>query len=572
MLPEAPRGRVTYRPGPGTALVTGSCLVLLGPEVDRSAASELWPALSTAASLEELVEVVLEIGLRNLPTIAVAYCAEPVTHVLLRGAARGAVGPRGMEPHQLLAGDAKTWKEYAVSGPVQLFLGEYQDGDDLPLSSGVVPAEALSLDWSVLPVHGSAVAEFSDAQVPTHGPTTPSQTNGDGRVPLEADPGPVEFSAADANDPSGRAAAAILGSQPLCEYPDSTLPESNLEAFAERQPVVEFVEPAVPAGPLSVADPGGQEEDNFEDLFGATRLPLPVEHAAVRTDDEGAGLIPPPSNVSPSTVPSIDERMAIDGEDLEEPKNAGGFLPPKQRGPVGSAAAPPPSAGSPLIDGVPGIAPQAPRTAPMPSPNPGKSTVPTGDRLDESHSVADEGLADDPSMTVSRARLGKRKTAAPPPATSVGPTVQGVRCDVGHPNPTTATVCRSCGLPIDQVDAVSMPRPVLGVLRFSNGIEVELDRSVIVGRAPKAERVSVREIPQLVTVPSPDKDISRSHLEVKLDGWHVIVVDLGSTNGTVVTLPGQPPERIRASEEQPISPGTVVTIAEEITFVYEVPS
>ena len=133
-----------------------------------------------------------------------------------------------------------------------------------------------------------------------------------------------------------------------------------------------------------------------------------------------------------------------------------------------------------------------------------------------------------------------------------------------------ATACRSCGVPLDQVDAVTMPRPVLGVLRFSNGIEVELDRAVIVGRAPKAERISAREIPQLITLPSPDKDISRSHMEVRLDGWHVIVVDLGSTNGTVVTLPGQAPERLRPSEEQPISPGTVVTIAEEITFVYEV--
>ena len=174
------------------------------------------------------------------------------------------------------------------------------------------------------------------------------------------------------------------------------------------------------------------------------------------------------------------------------------------------------------------------------------------------------------SMTVSRASLGKRKSVGSPTVPLSGPTVHGVWCDSGHPNPTTATTCRSCGLPLDQVNAVSMPRPVLGTLRFSNGIEVELDRSVIVGRAPKAERVSAREIPQLVALPSPEKDISRNHLEVKLDGWHVIVVDLGSTNGTVVTLPGQPPERLRASEEQPISPGTVVTIAEEITFVYEV--
>jgi len=179
---------------------------------------------------------------------------------------------------------------------------------------------------------------------------------------------------------------------------------------------------------------------------------------------------------------------------------------------------------------------------------------------------------DGASLTVSRSTLDKmRMQGAVPPPTG-GQSVHGVLCDSGHPNPPAATVCRVCSLPLELVDAVSMPRPVLGVLRFSNGIEVALDRPVIIGRAPKAERVSAREIPQLVTLPSPDKDISRNHVEVKLDGWHVIVVDMGSTNGTVVTLPGQPPERLRGQEEQPISPGTVVTIAEESTFVYEVPT
>lgn len=131
-------------------------------------------------------------------------------------------------------------------------------------------------------------------------------------------------------------------------------------------------------------------------------------------------------------------------------------------------------------------------------------------------------------------------------------------------------MCRICGIGLGDADPVSMPRPLLGRLLFSNGTEVQLDRPAIVGRLPKAERVSARELPQLVTVPSPDKDISRNHLEVRIDGWHVLVVDLGSTNGTVVTMPGQPPERLRAGEEQPIVPGTVVTIADEITFVYEV--
>jgi pSer/pThr/pTyr-binding forkhead associated (FHA) protein len=74
----------------------------------------------------------------------------------------------------------------------------------------------------------------------------------------------------------------------------------------------------------------------------------------------------------------------------------------------------------------------------------------------------------------------------------------------------------------------------------------------------------------LISVASPDQDISRSHLEVRLDGWHVLIVDLHSTNGTVVTAPGQAPERLRGGEEVPIAPGTLVSLADDLTFVYEV--
>jgi hypothetical protein len=59
-------------------------------------------------------------------------------------------------------------------------------------------------------------------------------------------------------------------------------------------------------------------------------------------------------------------------------------------------------------------------------------------------------------------------------------------------------------------------------------------------------------------------------VQVTLDGWHVLVTDLKSTNGTLVTLPGREPERLRPSEPMPIQPGTRVTLAEGIDFLYEV--
>ena len=50
----------------------------------------------------------------------------------------------------------------------------------------------------------------------------------------------------------------------------------------------------------------------------------------------------------------------------------------------------------------------------------------------------------------------------------------------------------------------------------------------------------------------------------------MLVRDLGSTNGTTVTLPGQEPVRLRPSEEQGIEPGTVITLADEVALTFEV--
>ncbi len=77
------------------------------------------------------------------------------------------------------------------------------------------------------------------------------------------------------------------------------------------------------------------------------------------------------------------------------------------------------------------------------------------------------------------------------------------------------------------------------------------------------------EAPELVKVPSPLKEVSSSHLEVRLEGWQVLVVDRQSTNGTVVTAPGRDPQRLRPGEPVPITPGTTVNLADEAEFVFE---
>jgi pSer/pThr/pTyr-binding forkhead associated (FHA) protein len=152
-----------------------------------------------------------------------------------------------------------------------------------------------------------------------------------------------------------------------------------------------------------------------------------------------------------------------------------------------------------------------------------------------------------------------------------GPAIPALICPAGHANPPSEAACRQCGDPLTN-DVVIVPRPVLGVLRLSTGDVITLDRGVVMGRDPRADLAGAdgEERPHIVKLPSGDGDISRTHLRVTLDGWHVLVTDLKSTNGTLVTLPGRDPEQLRPDEPVPIRPGTVVSLADGIDFRFEV--
>ena len=112
-------------------------------------------------------------------------------------------------------------------------------------------------------------------------------------------------------------------------------------------------------------------------------------------------------------------------------------------------------------------------------------------------------------------------------------------------------------------------QPVLGVLRLSTGDVIPLDRGVIMGREPHPPDGDDRSWHR-VRLPSPGNDISRNHVEVRTGDRQVLVTDLGSTNGTEVTVPGMTAWPLQPNEPMPIEPGTVVSLAGEISFTFEV--
>jgi len=107
-------------------------------------------------------------------------------------------------------------------------------------------------------------------------------------------------------------------------------------------------------------------------------------------------------------------------------------------------------------------------------------------------------------------------------------------------------------------------------LHISNGDVVDVDRAVVIGRAPEARRFNDTEQPRLVTVPSPHLEISSTHIEVRpgsgADHGSAVVTDLGSTNGTVLVQPGLGPEDLAPGVAVALIPGALIDLGDGVTI------
>jgi hypothetical protein len=163
---------------------------------------------------------------------------------------------------------------------------------------------------------------------------------------------------------------------------------------------------------------------------------------------------------------------------------------------------------------------------------------------------------------------GHPAPAAVPDPDAAGPLVLARVCGQGHANPPTHSLCAACGLPLPS-DAVQVARPRLGRMRVSSGELVDLDQSLVIGRQPSVSRVQGGVMPRLVQVASPSGDISRSHVEVRLEGWHVMLCDLKATNGTVLIREGQQPRRLAQNEMAILLDGDIAELGDDISLRFE---
>jgi len=102
-----------------------------------------------------------------------------------------------------------------------------------------------------------------------------------------------------------------------------------------------------------------------------------------------------------------------------------------------------------------------------------------------------------------------------------------------------------------------------------DGSRESLSRPVLIGRSPSAVGAGAGSgtgaEPRMITILD-DPDISRTHLRVAVEGDAVVVTDLGSKNGTLITVPGSSPRKLRASEPTVVLPGTLIDLGGGTVF------
>jgi FHA domain len=530
-------GDVSYVPGARTAVAGDQCLALVEAPADSPAVGRIWQRLGQGATAGELLAALVADGLGDTPGFALlAAAADGQPRLFCRGQV-GATVVCDTAPVGAMAGPGPgdgaatvlridgsgllTWREHVVPAEAErIFLGEPPTDAELrlPAAAGVLLAGCVIIDLTNIAARDTLPYL---AAVPA------------GAVGQDAagrDAAGRDAAGRDAAGPGTAGLDAVLANAVLAETVAD--PRGTARPGGKQKTIVFFPDTITITHPGSAAGPA---PDRYQEVPSSAR-PWPPSADPARPG--GAPPTAPFTGASPPSGPIPSGAAPAPGTMARPAWPAAG-------------QAPGPGAQGGLIDVPPWLA------------GPGGPAAGAG-------MPQREGGPDEPGSTVKRAELADVVARTTPPD-RIGPVVPALICPGGHVNPPSGGACRRCGAPLPH-DAVLVPRPVLGVLRLSLGDVIALDRGVVMGRSPRTDFAGLdgEERPHVVKLPSADGDISRTHLRITLDGWHVLVTDLNSTNGTVLTLPGHGPQQLRPGEPVPMQPGTVVTLAEGIDFRYEV--
>ncbi len=530
---------------PHVRYVIGDATAIAGPHAaglfccppDDARVHPIAIAVTSGAAVSELTDALFAVG-GELPAFALVIHESVGERVLVRGTSEVVVGEASGGERRFDGRHAVTWHEALIEDAARIVLRA--DGGS---SEEISPSTAgLALVAGIAPA-SMVLVELREV-----------------------------LSAVQAYPHSAREAAVSLESiestgHELSESPahPRLSPSSPPVTGESSAPSPEGSGATAPAGAESSA--GGVLD--FGHLLGET-VYRDVEESAVRHDtgsDESTGS---PAPTAPITGSSAVPSGEAPGSPLGDPPLGAPTMtfatttstpavstPTDEGDSSGQAGAEPGSSG--IITSVPGSV-----STPEPPPS-GESAIHAPHAV---ASVEDDEAGMGEATIGAVALRGTGAVAGSPSSTGVA--VQAVHCPRGHPNPPYATSCRNCRRAITDRTVAVVPRPVIGRLRFEGGPLVPLDRPLLIGRKPPESSTILGEPAGAVRLPDPERRLSRIHAEVRLVDWQVQVVDRDSMNHTFVEVPGQSPVQLRPAEAFPIPIGTVVSLGQLVSFVYEV--
>lgn len=618
----------TYSTGSWLGIIRRGTVIVLAAETDPRIVNHLWNYLGDEPSIHGVLNEVTNAfgtGMTSLPDFAILVQGDRL-HAILRGDITLVIRHAG-GGEEVSGRDVTTWSERSLPLPEALRLTMIEPAAlhdfvmELPVGNAVVRLQSFQL--------GELLAPADENLAPYDAVATAAATVGAAALP--ADPFlpamaeaslPIPAVALD-TQPGQEGVAAALPAVSLLKAPDSASGQAPLEdpdapadlaphdlapaeapadvASAEEEDayagfamvadaewnaqLASVVPPAAVETDLNLtirpddseeellalehAEPQDLEQDaanhfvhespaedveedgfttNYDHLFGPT-VARSVEGAAVRLDENGQLLAQdgPDSAVPP--LPLVPPMAGTgEGNSATEHNNAPDQQVPAPWQPTDLMAGDS-AADSALIDSVPWG--NAPGTE--------QAIAPAEPAYDPDHD----------GQTVMRSEF----VQAPAPVQvesrpPTGPMVLARMCPNGHANPPSRSACSDCGAAINS-EPREVGRPRLGTMHVSSGEVVELDHSLIIGRQPSVSRVMGGAMPRLVQVNSGNGDISRSHVEVRLDGWDVLLVDLKATNGTVLVREGQTPRRLSQGEEAILLNGDIAELGDGVSLLFE---
>ena len=592
---------VSYVPGALTAVAGDQCWALVEASPDSPAVTRIWRQLGQGAAADALLAGLLADGIGGTAgfTLLVAeaggqhrlFCRGTVGATVVTAPVDGGAPPgEGRATAERINGAGLlTWREQVVDSAGRIFLGEppADSALRLPATSGVLLAGCMVIDLTNFAARDTVPYAPENSSAPEKPrkktivffPDTITMTHPGSLAGQASPPWPTASACPMTAAPSSRPALRCLSRRaaPPRRFPQRPGPAScprfwRLSRFPPCRPWPDraapqgdpfprvLADPAAPAvpGPQTSAlattrsmispgatpprpwsmprsGPSGRVTWFLLVLFRLAALPCPEgtpaqagnRRASSACQYQGA----PPTAAQP--WPPLPDQAWSGGPRPAAPM-AGPVPPP----PVPARAPGPPGGGMPPNGMPPGLidAPPWRRARRPPRPPTGRAGRPG--RVPAA--PPRRGRARRSGSTIPRRELPER--AGGPGPRPHRPDRPALLCPSGHVNPPSSAVCRRCGAPLPQDPVHRAPagaRRAPAVL----GDMITWTATCVMGRNPRTDFTGAdgEERPHVVKLPSADGDISRTHLRVSLDGWHVLVTDLNSTNGTLVTMPGRDP-------------------------------